>query len=226
MRGTLEGLNRKCKGKLIVKHKGKELGIFFLIPWVTFLAKICHKNHFKLSLCLMENIIADTVEISFSEQCTRFSWTDEALGISMHCKEQIKERITLPRQPRAAKPHPLLCTQMLRLHFVAMQKAQQLITVNYNLRFPLNIPEKADLKIHWQEHSSHSRSGSPPEWGVRAGREEKERGRKKPSKDEPGSGKMLIACLKQGITKTDLIKTGIYHYLNQIWSRERKIIQF
>lgn len=80
---------------------------------------------------------------------------------------------------QSSKPHPLLCTQMLMLHFMAMQKAQQLITVNYNLRFPLNIPEIADLEIHWQEHSSHSRSGSPPEWGVPAGREEKEKGKEK-----------------------------------------------
>lgn len=178
MRGTSESLNRKCKGKLVVKWKRKLLEIFFLIPWVTFLAKICHKNHFKHSLCLMENIIADALEISFSEQCTRFPWTDEALGTPCTARTTTRENQRqnhLPRQPRAAEPHPLLCTQMLRLHFVAMQKAQQLITVNYNLRFPLNTPEKADLKIHWQEHSSHSISGSPPEWGVRAGREERER---------------------------------------------------
>lgn len=49
------------------------------------------------------------------------------------------------------------------LCFVAMQKAHELITIIFKFKIPLNIPEKADLKIHWQVHSSHSISGSPPE---------------------------------------------------------------
>lgn len=56
-----------------------------------------------------------------------------------------------------------MLTQMLMLHFVAMQKAHELITIIFKFKFPLNIPEKVDLKIHWQVHSSRSISGSPPE---------------------------------------------------------------
>lgn len=166
----------------------------------------------------MENIIADALEISFSEQCTRFCWAEEALGIPCTARTTSKERIPLARQPRAAEPHPLLCTHMLMLHFVAVQKAQQLITVNYNLGFPLNTPEKADLKIHWQEHSSHSISGSPPEWGVRAVREEKEReGKTIKTWTWFWENAHYLSDTKQDKTM-ELIKISIYHYLNKIWS--------
>lgn len=47
MRGTLEGLNRKCKGKLIVKHKGKELGIFFSHSLGYFLGKDLPQKSFQ-----------------------------------------------------------------------------------------------------------------------------------------------------------------------------------
>lgn len=76
----------------------------------------------------------------------------------------------LSRYCTTANPHNLLqkttttmLAQMLVLHFVAIQKACELIAVIFKSKFPLNIPEKVDLKIHWQVHSSRSRSGSPPE---------------------------------------------------------------
>lgn len=56
-----------------------------------------------------------------------------------------------------------MLTQTLMLQFKAMQKAGKLITAFFKFKFLLNVPEKVDLKIHWQEHSSHSISGSPPE---------------------------------------------------------------
>lgn len=72
-----------------------------------------------------------------------------------------------------------MLTQMLVLQPTAVQKANEPTTTHYNSKFLLNIPEKVDLKTHWQEHSSHSISGSPPEWGVQAYlKEEWEKGMK------------------------------------------------
>lgn len=56
-----------------------------------------------------------------------------------------------------------MVTQMLMLHFVATQKAHELLAVIFKFKLTLNIPEKVDLGIHWQVRSSHSISGSPPE---------------------------------------------------------------
>jgi len=56
-----------------------------------------------------------------------------------------------------------MLTQMLVLQPTAVQKANEPTTTHYNSKFLLNIPEKVDLKTHWQEHSSHSISGSPRE---------------------------------------------------------------
>lgn len=56
-----------------------------------------------------------------------------------------------------------MLTQTLVLQLTAVQKADEPTTTHYKFKFFLNIPEKVDLKTHWQEHSSHSISGSPRE---------------------------------------------------------------